>query len=138
MAIGFYLLMVFSVFSSMIEALFFPNNLYAYQTQMKQRFEANLWLLIVPLVVAPVFEEWLFRGVILTRLTKKCSFEMSNAVTAFLFAMAHLNWFLLPYFLNGLIYGWVYKKSGKLFSVMMMHSMYNLMAILVAMTGIAK
>lgn len=130
MTIGFFLLMVFSVFSGMVESLFFPNHLYAYQTQMNQRFETNLWLLIFPLVIAPVFEEWLFRKVILSRLEKKLTFEMSNVISAFLFAIAHLDWFLLPYLLNGLVYGWVMKKNDNLYSVIMLHALYNLIVVL--------
>ena len=129
MAIGFYLLMVFSVFSSMIESLFFADRLQAYQLQLSESFEANLWLLIMPLIVAPIFEEWLFRKVILSKLEKKLTFEMSNTICALLFAVAHLDWFLLPYFLNGLVYGWVMKKNDNLYSVIILHAMYNWVAI---------
>lgn len=133
MAIGFYMLMVFSVFSGMVETLFFPNHLSAYQAQMSQRFETNLWLLIFPLIIAPIFEEWLFRGMILTKLNQKLSFGMSNIISALLFAVAHLDWFLLPYFLNGLVYGWVKKKTGNLYSAIVLHALYNAIAILTLM-----
>jgi len=132
LAIGFYLLMVFSVFSGMVESLFFPNSLNSYQEQMSQRFEYNLWLLVFPLIVAPVFEEWLFRGVLLSRLNKKFSFESSNTICAFLFAVAHLDWFLLPYFLNGLVYGWVKMKNDNLYSAIILHGLYNFIAVIVS------
>jgi len=130
MTIGFFLLMVFSVFSSMVESIFFADRLQAYQLQLSQRFEANLWLLIIPLIVAPFFEEWLFRKVILSKLEKKLTFEMSNIISAFLFAIAHLDWFILPYFLNGLVYGWVRKKNDNLCSVIILHGVYNLVVVL--------
>lgn len=130
LTIGFFLLMAFSVLSGIIENLFFPNNLYAYLAQMSQRFEKNLWLLLFPLVIAPIFEEWLFRGIILSKLNKKFPFAISNIICASLFAVAHLDWFILPYFLNGLVYGWVMKKNDNLYSVIILHVMYNLIAIL--------
>lgn len=130
MTIGFFILMLFSVFSSMVESIFFADRMQAYQLQLSQRFEANVWLLMMPLIVAPVFEEWLFRKVILSKLEKKLTFEMSNIISAFLFAVAHLNWFLLSYFLNGLVYGWVMKKNDNLYSVIILHGVYNLVAVL--------
>lgn len=130
MTIGFFLLMLFSVFSSMVESIFFVDQMQASQLQLSQRFEANSWLLIVPLVIAPVFEEWLFRKVILSKLEKKLTFEMSNIIAAFLFAIAHLDWFILPYFLNGLVYGWVMKKNDNLYSTIILHGLYNGVAIL--------
>ena len=130
MTISFFMLMVFSVFSSMVESIFFADRLQAYQLQLSQRFEANLWLLIMPLVVAPVFEEWLFRKVILSNLEKRLTFEMSNIISAFLFAVAHLDWFILPYFLNGLVYGWAMKKNDNLYSTIILHGVYNLVVIL--------
>ena len=133
MTIGFFLLMVFSVFSSMVESIFFADRMQAYQLQLSQRFEANLWLLIVSLVIAPVFEEWLFRKVILSKLEKKLTFEMSNIISALLFAVAHLEWFILPYFLNGLVYGWVMKKNDNLYSAIILHGVYNLVVVLTFM-----
>ena len=130
MAIGFFMLMVFSVFSGMVESIFFADRMQAYQLQLSQRFEANVWLLAVPLIVAPILEEWLFRKVILSKLEKRFTFEMSNTLSALLFAAAHLDWFILPYFLNGLVYGWVMKKNDNLCSVIILHGVYNLVVIL--------
>ena len=127
MTIGFFLLMVFSVFSGMVETVFFDNPLPTHQS-----FEDNWWLLFTPLLIAPIFEEWLFRKVILSRLEKRFSFELSNVISALLFAVAHLDWFILPYFLNGLVYGLVMRKSGNLYSAIMLHSLYNAVVILTA------
>jgi len=125
--IGFFMLMVFSVFSGMVETVFFDNPL-----PIHQNFEDNWWLLFTSLLIAPIFEEWLFRKVILSKLEKRFSFEMSNVISSLLFAVAHLDWFVLPYFLNGLTYGWVMKKTNKLYSAIILHSLYNAVVILTA------
>ena len=133
--IGFFLLMVFSVFSSIVEHLFFIERMQVYQLQLSQEFKANLWLLVTPLIIAPIFEEWLFRGIILSKLNKKFPFAISNIICASLFAIAHLDWFLLPYFLNGLVYGWVKMRTDHLYPVMLLHGFYNGIALATLMNN---
>lgn len=127
------MLMMFSVLSAVIESLFFVDHIQAYQMQFNQRYKDNLWLLFVPVVVAPLFEEWLYRGIILSKLNKHLSFGMSNTVSSFLFAIAHLDWFLLPYFLNGLVYGWVKERTDNFYSVIVLHGAYNAIAVAILM-----
>jgi len=133
MTIGFFLLMMSSVFSGMVESLFFSENIYAYRMQLNQSLEDNLWMLIIPLIVAPIFEELVFRGIILSKLNKRLSFEMSNTISSLLFALAHLDWSILPYFFNGLIYGWVKMKTDNLCSVMILHGLYNTIVFVTVM-----
>ena len=131
MVIGFSLLMVNSFFSGIVEGLFFPDDLYMHRAQINQRLEDRLWRLIIPLIIAPIFEEWLFRGIILSKLNRKLSFGLSNVICALLFSFAHLDFFLLPYFLNGVVYGWVKIKAKNLYTVMLLHNLYNGIVILV-------
>ena len=125
--IGFILLLIASTVSSIIESFLFSDN--QYHVQFNQRIKEDITWLVIPLIIAPVIEEWLFRGIILKFLNRKLTFVWSNVICAVLFAVAHLEWFLLPYFLNSLIYGWTKKKTGSIYLVMLIHSFYNLIVI---------
>ncbi|WP_430791466.1 CPBP family intramembrane glutamic endopeptidase [Virgibacillus flavescens] len=72
------------------------------------------------------------------------SFWKANSITSLLFASIHIPiWlykglFEFPYILNailttfvlGIIFGFIYKKTNSLWSVIIIHSMYNLLVSL--------
>ncbi|WP_232362172.1 CPBP family intramembrane glutamic endopeptidase, partial [Bacillus thuringiensis] len=77
-----------------------------------------------------------FRGLILQEISKRLPFWNANLITAFLFLAIHypiwiyngdfLNlWSQIYVFLLGLIFGFVFKKTGSLWSVVILHSFHN-------------
>lgn len=77
-------------------------------------------------VLAPVFEETLFRGFFLTSLTRYLPAWGAIALSGFTFAIAHLNLSdLLPLTVLGMILGFIYLRSGNLLSSMLLHSLWN-------------
>jgi uncharacterized protein len=83
-----------------------------------------LWFLVA--VCAPLFEESLFRGFFLTSLTRYLPTGSAIALSAFLFALAHLNLGdLLPLTVLGMILGFVYSRSRNLLASMLLHSLWN-------------
>lgn len=129
--IGLFFLMFFSVVSSIIESIFLLPNFN--ETATQTRLDSNILWYLVPLIVAPVIEEWLFRGVLLSKLNKMFPFKYSNVICAFIFSLFHLEIYLLPYFLNGLIYGWIKTKNNSLYSAIILHILYNLIAVFISM-----
>lgn len=82
-------------------------------------------------IFAPLFEEWLCRGVVLRGLLTKMSPAWAIAVSALFFAVLHMNpWQALPAFLLGLLFGYVYYKTGSLKLTMLMHFTNNTMALI--------
>ncbi len=83
-----------------------------------------LWFLVA--ICAPLFEESLFRGFFLTSLTRYLPTGSAIAISAVLFALAHLNLGdLLPLTTLGLILGFVYLRSRNLLAPMLLHSLWN-------------
>ena len=88
-------------------------------------------------ILAPFFEEWLIRGVLLRGLlnckradgSRGYSPFWSIVVTAAVFALIHMNiWQALPAFALGCLFGYVYYKTGSLKLTILMHFFNNSLA----------
>ena len=91
-----------------------------------------LWATLISVsVMAPLFEEWLCRGLILRGLLQKSSPLTAIVVSALIFAVIHMNpWQAIPAFCLGLLFGYVYYKTGSLKLTILMHCVNNTMAAL--------
>jgi membrane protease YdiL (CAAX protease family) len=92
-------------------------------------FESDfgIWGGIVRVVVlAPVVEELIFRGVIFSGFTKNFRPVWAVILSALLFALFHLNpWQLGPTFLLGLLLGFVRLRTGSLLAAIFTHALHN-------------
>ncbi|MCP9858041.1 CPBP family intramembrane metalloprotease [Cyanobium sp. Cruz-8D1] len=78
------------------------------------------------LVVAPLFEEVLFRGVLLPVAGLRLGGAGAVILSAAVFAIAHLSLAeLAPLFVLGLGLGWLRWRSGRLGSAVLMHALWN-------------
>lgn len=94
---------------------------------------ARIAVLIVLVVVAPLTEELLFRGVLLSRLTRAMSPRSAIAVSALVFAGIHLidpdaAFVAVGLFVIGLVLGWQALHTGRLGLSIMTHAGVNLLA----------
>ena len=91
-----------------------------------------LWVTLISVsVFAPLFEEWLCRGLIMRGLLRTMNPASAIAVSAAFFAIIHMNpWQAIPAFCLGLLFGYVYYKTGSLKLTMLMHCANNTMAAL--------
>jgi membrane protease YdiL (CAAX protease family) len=77
-------------------------------------------------VLAPLFEETLFRGVLLPVLGRQLGGAGAVLVSAAVFAAAHLSLGeLVPLFVLALGLGWLRWQSGRLLPCVLMHSLWN-------------
>ena len=85
-----------------------------------------LFLLITTVFLAPVFEELVFRGVLLPVLVSKVGKISGVLLSALIFALAHLSvGELPPLFVLGIGLGLMRLSSGRLFPCALMHSLWN-------------
>ena len=89
-----------------------------------------LWVTLISVsVFAPLFEEWLCRGIVLRGLLTKMNPACAIIISAAFFAVLHMNpWQALPAFILGLLFGYVYYKTGSLKLTMLMHFTNNTMS----------
>jgi uncharacterized protein len=91
-----------------------------------------LWLLLAGAILAPIVEEFLFRGLLYRYLRNRRSRAFAIVLTSGLFAIAHLVPPLIPsLFVFGIFLAWVVERYGSLYPAMALHSLNNLTSILV-------
>jgi hypothetical protein len=92
-----------------------------------------LALLFGGAVVAPFVEELFFRGFVFSGLRGKWGWPKAALVSAGLFAVAHvIPTSILPIFILGLIFAFLYQASGSIWPAILMHMLTNTVALLVA------
>lgn len=88
--------------------------------------ESLLATLLVLVVVAPVTEELLFRGVIYRGLRSRYRFWPAALISAALFAIAHFNpWQLLTAMCLGLVFAWYVRESDSIVPALIGHAVNN-------------
>jgi membrane protease YdiL (CAAX protease family) len=81
---------------------------------------------ITAVVLAPLFEESLFRGVLLPVLARRWGGGVAVVVSALIFGVAHLSiGELAPLVVLGLGLGWLRLQGGRLGSCVLMHALWN-------------
>ena len=108
----------------------------------KQLTGSNIIInLLAVSIMAPVFEEWLMRGIILRGLLNHPRKDGSRGyhpavaigTSALLFGVIHFNpWQALPAIAIGVLMGYVYYKTGSLKLTMGMHCLNNTLAVIMS------
>lgn len=99
--------------------------------------QGSTWQLIPPLlsytILAPVFEELVFRGVLYSTLRRRWNASTSVIVSALVFSLAHGygTFGLVTIFWSGMLWAWSYEKTGSVLPGMAAHALNN---FLVCMT----
>lgn len=87
---------------------------------------ALLCFALTAMVLAPLFEETLFRGVLLPVLAERWGGFAAVLISALVFGIAHLSLGELPpLFVLGLGLGWLRLQSGRLAASVLMHGLWN-------------
>lgn len=96
--------------------------------------DGPLWAALLSVsVFAPLFEEWLCRGLVLRGLMKHMNPTGAILVSAAFFAILHMNpWQAIPAFLLGILFGYVYYRTGSLKLTMLMHCVNNTFSLLLS------
>lgn len=107
--------------------------------------EAPAWLSILAgAFLSPIWEEIMFRGFVLNRLNETLSFWAANVLSAFLFMLTHVPYWvskqgfsgpvikdLTNVFVLGCLFGWVMKKTNSLWPAIGAHIANNFISGLI-------
>ena len=136
-------LMFICIFST-IAAAYVIEPIVSLLPPMPQRLEeamktmledCPMWVTLLSVsIYAPLFEEWLCRGIVLRGLlNNNMSPSKAIIISSVFFAILHMNpWQAIPAFLLGSLFGYVYYKTGSLKLTMLMHCVNNTMAALLS------
>lgn len=87
-------------------------------------------MLLLSGVLAPCFEEMLFRGLLQQSLVRTLGFRSALLIASLLFAMVHPAHSMLPVFGVGLAAGWAFARTGHLAAAILVHAAYNVAVVL--------
>ena len=89
-------------------------------------------------VIAPLGEELLFRGIILSGLLAHHSRVCAVLLSAVFFGMLHLDpWTFAPIFISGMVWAWWVIRTGSLLPALFGHALNNLIAVTILHSNIS-
>jgi len=104
----------------------------------EQGWQWRAMLIVGACVLLPILEETLFRGILYRALRRHWSFAPAAVGSAAIFAVIHLSWVgMVPYLLLGLVFAYLYERSGSLVAPWAAHGAFNgfNLAILLTLFG---
>ena len=98
-----------------------------FSTQELAKIMSSRWGYLTICIFAPLVEEVVFRGAVLRSLLQRMDSRWGAiALSAFLFALVHLNPAQMPHaFLIGLLLGWMYERTRSILPGIMVHWVNN-------------
>lgn len=116
-----------------VSFLLFPGIVKTYGIAIQAEMLHGLWLnLFFILILSPVFEEFLFRGILAYEFKQSFSSNTFLIVQAILFSVMHDQVLQIGYtFLLGLILGYIYIKFKNLMIPLLVHFGFNFAGFLI-------
>jgi membrane protease YdiL (CAAX protease family) len=91
-----------------------------------QSYESlGLWVIPLAVIAAPVFEEFIFRGLIFGGLRRSFGVWPATLASAAVFAILHPALAIAPVFVMGVCAALVYERTRSLLAPMIVHAVYN-------------
>jgi membrane protease YdiL (CAAX protease family) len=88
-----------------------------------------LWLGTLAVIAAPIFEEFIFRGLIFGGLRRSLGFPAAAVASAAIFAIVHPPASVVPVFVLGFCAALVYERTRMLAAPMIVHATYNAVVV---------
>jgi len=85
----------------------------------------GLWVIPLAVIAAPVFEEFIFRGLIFGGLRRSFGVWPATLASAAVFAILHPALAIAPVFVMGICAALVYERTRSLLAPMIVHAVYN-------------
>ncbi len=118
-----------------ILSLIFPSWLEQYEQLLDTAGlsqQLSPLLLLYAVIIGPVAEELIFRGLTLRSIQRVFPFWLANIFQAILFGIYHMNWLQGCYAaVFGLVLGYVCEKGGSIYLSIFFHILYNLWGTIV-------
>lgn len=103
-----------------------------FKTLFEQAFTQEPLVILLIVIAAPLFEEWLFRGILLNGFLRLYTPAKAIVWSAVLFGVIHLNpWQGLPAVVLGALFGWLTYRSGSILPAILLHALANGTGVLV-------
>ena len=102
-----------------------------YKELLNNLFSKTVPAFITTIIVAPILEELIFRGIMLEGLLRNYNPVKAILITNLFFGLAHLNpWQFAGAFLMGIFISWIYMKTRNILLPVLIHFINNLTSYL--------
>ena len=91
----------------------------------KSYIDLGLWVVPLGVIAAPIFEEFIFRGLIFGGLRRSFGVWPATLASAAVFAILHPPLAIVPVFVLGVCTALVYERTRSLLAPMIVHAVYN-------------
>lgn len=83
-------------------------------------------------IISPIYEEILYRGVFYTFFRDRYGIWGGMFINSIIFTVVHIPTYnILPVnFLSGIVFAWLYEKTNSILSAMIVHALFNFLAVL--------
>ncbi|MBE5969827.1 MAG: CPBP family intramembrane metalloprotease [Lachnospiraceae bacterium] len=127
-------------FSRLLSLMFSSKLLNTYEEVEQNLVSGNIVLVIIGSgILAPIVEEYIFRGLVYTRLKQFMSINAATIVCALMFGLFHMN---LPQGMYTAILGlglcFVYEKFNTIWAPIVFHVSANVFSIIMTKTGLSR
>lgn len=93
----------------------------------------HIFSVLTAVILAPIFEELIYRGIILEGFLSRYKPWQAIALSSILFGIMHMNiWQFIGAGCDGLLFGWLYHRTRSLFLCIILHATTNLAAVLLS------
>ena len=107
-----------------------PQDILERFKELENSFEISIFV-IGSAVVAPIYEELLFRGIIFPKLIQKTNFTIALVLSSLIFAVLHFHLSaLLPLFVLSIILSITYLYTSTIWASISLHALFNLISII--------
>ncbi|MBM7604968.1 membrane protease YdiL (CAAX protease family) [Metabacillus crassostreae] len=114
-----------------------PDNSKTDSLQSRMTFLNFLIGFVSAAIISPLYEEIFYRGFLYRFLRSKFGITISMLSSSFIFMIVHIPTFnTLPInFVSGLIFAWTYEKSGSIVPAIIIHGIFNGIAVILTVLG---
>ncbi|MFC4076490.1 CPBP family intramembrane glutamic endopeptidase [Salinithrix halophila] len=130
-----FLVAVAALIMTAVEVLGFSyDNARADSIQNNRSIIGIFVALISAAVISPLYEEIVYRGVFYAFFRTRFGILMGLSINAAIFSLAHIPLYhLLPLtFIGGVVFGWLYERSGSIVPPMLAHGLSNLIFVVLS------
>lgn len=104
--------------------------------EVPNAYGRGAWAIVTVVVMAPLFEEVIFRGVLLESTRAKYGVMVAWLVSSAIFGIVHVHpTVAVNAFFIGLVLGFIYLRTDSLWSVIILHAVNNGIAYLALIAG---
>lgn len=121
--------------AAIIEQLLFPTFTTSENTaNIMEMIKLSPVFILTVSIAGPIMEELLFRRAGTAFLSQYISPILSASLTSFLFALAHNDGHLIVYFIMGMVFYYLYQKTGSIWTSIIAHCGMNTLVVLIQLS----